>query len=150
LPACEYCNQNTKGDFVPNSLRGKKLVEGIIADEYPHDHVYDKEELLMDIAKDDRLIEPTFDNPDDHVVFDPKFCHYVAKTLIGKRTITMFFHHREVAERWKKISAFMKELVLDDTPKELVHHFIQLYGYEYVCLKFYEYWLNEKLEGRFG
>ncbi len=150
LPACGYCNQNTKAGFTPNSLQGKRIVEDIIADSYLYDYVYDKDRLLGQIVQDDRLIEPTFDDPEEHVEFNPEFFFYTAKTPIGHITISKFFIHKEVAQRWEKISMFIRELVLEETPKEIILHYIRVHSYEYVCLKFYEYWLQEKREGRIG
>ncbi len=150
LPTCKNCNQNVKGDFTPNSLAHKKVVEKIVSDKFEHDYVYDKAHLLTEIARADRLIDPTFDDPDEHLTFNPEFYFYEGKTRIGKLTEKKFFNRKrkEIAEKWESISLFIKKLVLDDASEDRIYHFISLYGYEYVCLKFYEHWLNKKQAGR--
>ena len=60
----------------------------------------------------------------------------------------MFFNHKEIAEEWEKLSDLIKELVQHNVSKYFTIKIIDLYGYEYVGLKFYEYWLKEKEEGR--
>lgn len=73
LPTCKTCNQNLKSNFSPDSLKNIKIVEQILSETFEHDLIYDKELLLNQIAKDDRLIEPTFDNPEEHLQFNPEF-----------------------------------------------------------------------------
>jgi hypothetical protein len=58
---------------VPDSIKNTKVVEEIVSDKFEHDLIYDKAYLLDDIAKNDRLIEPTFDNPEEHLQFNPEF-----------------------------------------------------------------------------
>jgi len=60
----------------------------------------------------------------------------------------MFFNHKEIAEEWEKLSELIKELVKNNVSELLIAKIIDLYGYEYVGLKFYKYWLIEKDEGR--
>ena len=148
LASCKYCNQNVKADCAPKSLDGKKIVEAFLADNYAHDYLYHKTSLLMKIAGNNRLIEPSFDNPEEHLEFNPEFFFYEAKTNLGQVTISKFFLHKEVAERWEQTSLFIKKLVVEDTPEEVVLDYISLHGYEYVCLKFYRYWSGEKTAGR--
>jgi hypothetical protein len=152
LPTCKRCNQNIKSDFCPKSLTGKKIVEQILSDQFEHDLIYDKAYLLTSIAKDDRLIEPTFDNPEEHLEFNPEFYFYESKTQIGEITIVKFFQHKEVIEEWEKLSQFIHTLVLKMKDQlavlEILKLYTELHGQEYVCFKFYEYWLTEQQEGR--
>lgn len=144
LPSCKKCNQTIKKDFVPNALKDKSVVESIIASSYSHDYLYDKKNLLDTVCKDHRLIDPSYDNPDDHLIFNTEFYFYDHKTPIGKVTADMLFNKRkEVAENYEKLSLFIKDLVNANLDKETIFDFINLRGYEYVCLKFYEYWVNE-------
>ncbi|GEM_PF-813079 len=148
IPSCKCCNLS-KSDFTPASLQDKKIVEHIISDTYEFDCIYDKKYLLTQIARDDRLIDPTFDDPEEHLEFNPEFYFYEAKTETGKITAKRFFNkHKEVAEKWEKISLFIRNLVCEGISEEIIYDFIKLQGYEYICLKFYAYWLNEKQEGR--
>jgi uncharacterized protein (TIGR02646 family) len=149
LPSCKMCNQTIKKDFVPNALKDKSVVESIVSNSYSYDFIYDKKNLLDNVCKNHRLIDPSYDNPEDHLVFNTEFYFYDYKTPIGKVTADMFFNKRkEVAENYEKVSLFIKDLVAADLGKEKILDFINLYGYEYVCLKFYEYWVNETREHR--
>lgn len=148
IPSCNYCN-NSKSDFAPASLEDKKIVEYIVSDTYEFDYIYDKSYSLKEIARDARLIDPTFDDPEEHLEFNPEFYFYEPKTEIGEITANRFFNrHKEVAEKWEKMSLFIKKLVAEDVSEEIIDDYIKLNGYEYVCLKFYAYWLNEKQRGR--
>ena len=148
IPSCRYCNL-IKSDFTPASLKGKKIGEHIVSDKYKFDYIYDKRYLLTEITQDDRLIDPTFDDPEEHLEFNPEFYFYEAKTETGQITAKKFFNnHKELAEKWEQISLFIKKLVSDDVSEEIIHDYIKLHGCEYICVKFYAYWANEKQEGR--
>ena len=148
VPSCKYCNQIAKRNFTPPALQGMTIVEEIVAERYPHDCIYEKENVLTRLAGHDRLIEPTFDDPEEHLEFNPEFFFYQAKTSIGQRTIATFFLHKEVSVKWEKMSLFIKNLVQLDAPRHVIQDYIAGNGYEFVCWKFYEYWLREKEEGR--
>jgi len=152
LPTCKYCNQTLKKDYIPSALKEKKIVESIISDKFEYDYIYDKQHLLTNIAKDDRLIDPTFDDPEEHLEFNPEFYFYEGKTEIGKITADKLFNrHKEVAEKWEGLSRFIKNIVMiiDDDPLAIVSSLIiDVAGYEHICLEFYEYWRNEKQAGR--
>ncbi|KHD08393.1 hypothetical protein PN36_13355 [Candidatus Thiomargarita nelsonii] len=152
LPSCKRCNQNSKSSFFPKSLTGTKIVENILSEKFQYDLIYDKAHILKFIAKNDRLIEPTFDNPEEHLEFNPEFYFYESKTKIGDFTIRQFFSQKEVAEDWEGLSKFIKSLIVNSQDEQaalnMVKSYIQLQGKEYVCLKFYQYWLKEKQEGR--
>ncbi|GBC63978.1 HNH endonuclease [Desulfonema ishimotonii] len=149
LPTCKLCNQTLKKNFIPASLKDSVVVEDILSDMIPCDYVYEKKHLLQDIAGEDRLLDPTFDEPEEHMEFIPESYSYKAKTKIGRITARRFFNrHKEVAEKWEAIRSFIKDLVLNETPKCTIAHYIKLHGREYICWKFYEYWCEEKEAGR--
>jgi hypothetical protein len=78
--------------------------------------------LLTEIARDDRLIDPTFDDPEDHLEFNPEFYFYESKTETGRITANIFFNrHKEVAEKWEKISLFIKKLVAEGISEEIIY-----------------------------
>jgi uncharacterized protein (TIGR02646 family) len=152
LPTCKKCNQNMKSDFCPQSLRTKKIVEQILSEQLEHDLIYDKAYLLSSIAQDDRLIEPSYDNPEEHLAFNPEFYFYESRTKIGSVTNVKFFKHKEVACEWEKLSRFVRALVQQIQDQQLILETLKLYtelhGQEYVCMKFYEYWITEREQGR--
>ncbi len=41
LSSCKYCNQTLKKEYVPNALKGKKIVESIVSDKFEYDYIYD-------------------------------------------------------------------------------------------------------------
>lgn len=148
IPSCRHCN-NSKSHFTPASLENKKIGEHIVSDKYEFHYVYDKRRLLTEIARDDRLVDPTFDDPEEHLEFNPEFYFYEPKTETGRITAERLFNrHKEVAEKWEGISLFIKNLVSEGVSEQIIYDYIALHGYEYVCLKFYAYWLHEKQEGR--
>lgn len=152
LPSCKICNQHSKSGYFPKSLTKITIVENILSDKFQHDLIYDKEHILNNIVQDDRLIEPTLDNPEKHLEFNPIFYFYESKTKIGELTNTKFFSHKEVAEKWELLSKFIQQLIINSQDEnaalETLKYFIEFNGNEYVCLKFYDYWLKENQEGR--
>lgn len=151
LPACGKCNLN-KLDFVPKSLTNKKIVEDILFDKFEYDLIYGRNYILNQITKNDRLIEPSFDIPEEHLEFIPELYSYEAKTKIGEITIRSFFNHIVISEKFEELSDIAKDLVLKmSNSREILNSLkkiIKSFGYEYVFLKYYEYWLQEKEEER--
>ena len=147
LPSCKKCNQSVKQSFTPKSIKGKKIIDLVLQEEFEYDYIFDDSYTVHQITQD-RLIDPSYDNPEDHLEFNPEFFFYEAKTRIGELTNNKFFAHKEVAEKYEEISNHIKDLVFYNNPKKVVTDFLSLHGFEYVGLKFYEYWLNEKNEGR--
>ena len=78
---------DAKHNWAEVSRVGKIIVEEILDIKFEHDLIYDKAYLLTSITKDERLIEPTFDNPKEHLGFYPEFYFYESKTKIGDITI---------------------------------------------------------------
>ena len=152
LPLCKQCNQCFKHNFVPASLADKIIVEKIFAEHIPYDLLYNKHELLINISNNDRLIEPSFDNPNEHIEFFPEICLYAPKTAIGKITVLKFFNNKEINEIYLKLSNAIKDYFIkihnfNDILDTLYKSIINIIGYEYVCLKLYEYWKTEKING---
>jgi len=81
-----------------------------ILSDFEHDLVYDKANILNNIAKNDQLIEPSFDNPEEHLAFNPEFYLYESKTKIGETTNHKFFNYKvkEIAEKFEKLSQLIK------------------------------------------
>ncbi|MCU0447108.1 MAG: hypothetical protein MUE85_19610 [Microscillaceae bacterium] len=147
LPSCETCNQNHKGTFIPQSLKNQAIIEDILQTKFPQAQVYHQQSLLNSTT--DRIIEPCFDNPDEHLAFIAEFFSYQPITEIGRLTNQMFFNHKEVAQKWETLSNFIKKLVANyPNAQELVNDYINLHGYEFICKKLLEYWQNEKQAGR--
>jgi uncharacterized protein (TIGR02646 family) len=147
LPSCETCNQNHKQTFIPQSLKNEAIIEDILQTKFPQAHVYNHTNLLS--TTNDRIIEPSFDNPADHLEFLPEFYCYNPLTEIGKLTNNMFFKHKEVAQKWEDLSNIVKDIVINmENPIDFIQKIIGVIGYEFIFLKLLEYWQNEKNAGR--
>jgi len=123
-------------------------VDGAIRNPPPGAEVYSPSHHLGVVAAADRLVEPSFDNPDDHLEFNPEIPGYKSKTNIGRITNTRFFCRREVVEGWVKLSTFIRELVVEDISDAAIQALVALQGHSFVCAKFLAYWQAEKVQGR--
>ncbi|TAE74784.1 MAG: hypothetical protein EAZ85_03980 [Bacteroidetes bacterium] len=147
LPCCKTCNQTRKKTFVPDSLKGKEIIEDILQHIFPNAEIYNHAQILQKTK--DRIIEPTFDDIETHLVFNAELLCYDTKTKIGEITNRIFFDHKEVSEKWENISQYIKLIVFKtENYDELTKAFILIDGYEYVSLAFLDYWKKEKKAGR--
>ena len=90
----------------------------------------------------DRIIEPSFDDIEEHLEFIPEASVYTAKTEIGKRTKELFFEHREVTKKMEKISNLVFQILSNQ--KEEIHNefqsLIRVTGYSFYIDKYLEFW----------
>lgn len=147
LPSCKRCNQTYKRDFVPNQLNNSLIIEECMEGETEYNLIYSKDKIF-EICTNSRIIEPSVDNIEDHLEFNPEIFAYKEKSTIGKLTKEMFFNKAEVIEYLEKLSEAVKKLVERNCEYDVVEAFIELDGYEFYYKSFYEYWKKEKEEGR--
>jgi hypothetical protein len=145
LPSCPACNRR-KWDYVPPALKNKIIVEPHVATSMPHDYVLD-EIYAPHKAASERIIDPSFDNPDEHLEFVPLAFDYLPKdgSKIGTITHVKFFKQNKVfAKDLKKILEYIKfvlRLDISSTEKKtllLLH--LTASGYSIVGVMLYEYW----------
>ena len=107
-------------------------IDGIIA--------YNKKEILDKTT--DRIIEPTFDNIEEHLEFEPLSCTYLIKnnSSIGEETYKMFFNHREVVDYLQSINKQIMKMVVEGNSKDTILDLGLILGYSFYVEKFYEYW----------
>lgn len=149
LPSCKYCNQNLKRDFFPSEIKDKKIIEECMKNHIgEYDYIYHKEIILNELCKESRIIEPTFDNIEDHLIFNPEFYSYDSKTKIGENTKNMFFNRSELEDELEKMSNLVRLIVEKGEDMTLLNSLIGIYGSEFYYRKFYEYWMNEKENNR--
>lgn len=149
LPSCKKCNQNYKNKFIPEELKDKLIIDQCMANQVSDfDYIYDKERILNHLCTSSRVIDPSFDDIESHMVFNPEFYMYEVKTSIGEKTKEMFFDKYEFIEDLEKISSIVRRIVEKDCGYEFIMDQIDLYGYEFYYNKFYEYWKNEKVNER--
>jgi len=149
LPACRPCN-GRKLAFVPRSLQGKRVVEECVSATVPHDRIFDKRRLFSEEARDDRLVDPSFDDPAEHIELLMDTPSYRPKSPIGELTYARFFRRREVAEELVKVRDAARDFVRDESPPHLVEHCARLNRHPSLFLRFIDYWNTEKREGRWA
>jgi uncharacterized protein (TIGR02646 family) len=156
LASCKPCNQYIKRDFVPESFK-KRLLKDINIDKFiPKNAVqetlkanlstqladyeyFDKSVILENCQ--DRIIDPSFDNPNEHLKFDV-LSGYEGLTDIGKITKSLFFEEN-FADDLANISKSIFDLINGGhaAPWEYIQeHFISRFGYEFYYRAYYAYW----------
>jgi uncharacterized protein (TIGR02646 family) len=157
LPSCNPCNQSVKRDFVPKSLENRLLKDFDIDPFAPKDATQEtlKINLLAQIADyecfdkniilkncQDRIIDPSFDNPSDHLEFNVLLSGYEGLTDIGEITKSLFFD-KNFADDLAAISNSIFDLINGDhiAPWDFIQeHFIDRFGYEFYYRAYYDYW----------
>ncbi len=88
LPSCEACNK-AKKTWIPKELEGRPLIDPVLATGESTDGIpYEPAAVLGPIT--DRFLEPTLDDPAEHLAFEPASISFRAKTPIGERTAALF------------------------------------------------------------
>lgn len=103
---------------------------------------------LYKLSKLERLINPAFDTIEDHLEFSPEFFYYKAKTKIGEKTNEIFFEDIQSQRFLEKISILVKGLVAQGVNWTSIQDLIDTYGSSYYYKKYWEYWMEEKLNNR--
>lgn len=148
LPSCKRCNQALKNDYSPPALKEKIIIEHCAQNLVnPYDFTFNKN-IMYALAKDERLIDPTFDNVDEHLEFNPEFYLFKAKSPIGEKTIEIFFDNVDTMRQFEKISIIVKEFVKLGLSRDVITPLIEAYGTEFYYNAFWDYWTIEKSEGR--
>ncbi|MEK4698593.1 HNH endonuclease [Solibacillus sp. FSL R7-0668] len=147
LPSCKRCNQALKRDYVPPALKGKQIIESCMAATLKYDYVYNASQLYK-LSNLERLINPAFDIIEDHLEFSPEFFYYKAKTKIGEKTNEIFFEDIQSQRFLEKISILVKGLVAQGVNWSSIQDLIDTYGSSYYYKKYWEYWMDEKLNNR--
>jgi hypothetical protein len=145
LPCCSLCNKR-KSTYFPKSLKGKQIIEVCVDGLVPHDHLYDLREI-MDLSNEDRLIDPSFDQVEQHLIFDPEFMFYTPLSSIGEITNERFFEHDDFVKNLEKISNLAKALVKEQVAYEVFEAVVLCNGEEFYLRAFYEYWKQEQVLG---
>lgn len=142
FPCCTECNQKLKKTYYPPSLNNQRF----LADHHCINCIpnvtldlYDKNKFLLNNVE--RLVEPSFDNPEDHLFFSPLTCQYEYKSLVGKKTVEMFFSdNRNFTKKLQELSHNILLLVSEGKSLEEVKQLYSVQGYSYHIEKLYNYW----------
>lgn len=136
LPACETCN-TAKGTFCPPALSSTTLIdpvlEGVLRGE-----VYAPTRLLPTIAE--RLVEPTVDDPSEHLRFQPADCTWQEHTPTGRKTIEKLFSDPSRNLDLQKLSDLVRRLIVDGVSDETLRKYGDLHGHETVFNALVSYW----------
>jgi uncharacterized protein (TIGR02646 family) len=147
LPSCDACNRRKKS-YVPPSLQGKRVVERCLAEEHAHDFVLDKPHLFGELARPERLIDPSFDDPASHIELLFDFATYRPKDRMGQITHTRLLRHPEIDERLAKIREAARVVVETPLTDAQLTAFAIASSHPSLFRVFAAYWLRERDEGR--
>lgn len=143
LPSCGACNRG-KLAFVPANLVDKTIVERCLAAHRAHDFVFDKEHLLGVVAGDHRLIDPTFDQPEEHIEVLMAVPTYVPKTPLGAMTCARFFRRRDIEAHLAKIKEAAKIGIQQECTEDMLEHFAKACAYPSLFRRFVAHWRAER------
>lgn len=136
LPACRECN-GSKRAWYPESLAGKTLLDPVLAKTH-NGECYDPCIALAKI--EDRLIEPTVDDPQKHLAFQLADCTWKATSAVGKRTVAKLFSDKSRNERMQRLSELACGLAKDRASDETIETYLALHGYETAFRALLAYW----------
>lgn len=143
LPSCISCNEYRKKTFYPKSLNKDSLVDPALP---TTDSVrtYIPKDILPCVT--DRLIEPSYEEPNLHLKFVPAAYTYKFITDIGEETQKRFFSDKSDAEQWEKISNHVKRAIQDAISHEdlrsRLNDLVDLIGYSFYVQAYRDYWLE--------
>lgn len=146
---CSNCN-NKKRDYSPESLDGKIFIEPFAKDatKIPQNaEIYNRYQVLSSCM--DRLIEPSFDNPSEHIRFDPASRQYEPLSPIGELMNKRIFNRKKARdEQLMNLSNLVKVFVENtqntQNPGQTRDELITCFGYSFFIHEFYKYWSEIK------
>ncbi len=148
LPTCDACNRR-KLAFVPERLRERVVIEPCLREHRAHDHVFDKEHPFRVVAGDHRLVDPSFDDPVDHLALEPSVPEYQPRTPVGVVTYNrLFARRRETAVDLAKVKQAARVSIEGTCSDEGVEVFAQACGYPSLFRRFVAHWRAERDAGR--
>lgn len=147
LPSCDTCNRR-KFQLTPESLKNKRIVERCLLEQHADAIAFDKAHLFREVARDDRLVDPSFDDPAEHLEIVMDIPVYRPKTPIGDLTYTRLLHHREIASRLAKTREAARVAVeVELSPQDLAA-FAATSSHPSIFWRFVAYWRGERDAGR--
>lgn len=152
LPSCKLCNQSFKKDIYPKISQNITLVERCLINEDLKDKgvkitkpmLFTKKIVLNKVFINDRLIDPSFDEIEEHLEFNPLLYNYKGKTNIGKKTADTFFSKVEFQKSIEGISNIVLRIVYEGNSYNLVGDLIETYGYEFYYDFYWDFWNEQK------
>ena len=143
FPSCGPCNLR-KSEYAPAGLARDSLYDPVLHPQFPSERPYTPESVLDSRAE--RLVEPSFDDPADHLRFHPELAAYECLTPAGNETEKRFFNQRTDAERLVKLQAHVRHTVKTSTSQQVLDHdlagLIELIGRSFYVEAFAACWLE--------
>lgn len=133
---------------MPASLRGKRIVEPCLREHQDHDFIFDKPHLFGEVARDDRMIDPSFDDPSAHLEIVTDIPSYRSKSQLGEITYARLLHRREIAQRLERVRTAARVVVERQLSEEDVQAFAMVSTHPSLFRQFAAYWIRERDEGR--
>lgn len=137
LPACAGCNHAKRRWQLPDALKNRTLIDPVLADSMSGEP-YDPVAVLS--AVEDRLVEPSIDDPIKHLEFQPADCTWHPHTPAGRTTINKLFADRTYNERMQSISVLANEYVNGKISEPAVHAMLALNGHDTIFALLVDYW----------
>jgi uncharacterized protein (TIGR02646 family) len=147
LPSCDACNRRKKS-YVPPSLQKKRVVERCLVEDQAHDFVFDKPRLFGEIARAERLVDPSFDDPAEHIELLFDFATYRPKDRMGQITHARLLRHPEIDERLAKVREAARVVVETPLTEAQLAAFAIASSHPSLFRRFAAYWIRERDEGR--
>ncbi len=138
LPTCDVCNRR-KLMFVPARLRGRVIVDVCLRGPREYDLLFDKAHLFHEVAADHRLVDPSFDTPEDHLEVVLDVPTYRPKTALGSVTYTRLFIRREITAHLDKIREAARVGIEGTCSDEGIEAFATVCGYPSLFRRFVAY-----------
>jgi uncharacterized protein (TIGR02646 family) len=145
LPSCDACNRRKKA-YVPPSLYKKRIVERCLVEDQTHDFVFDKPRLFGELTRTERLVDPSFDLPDEHIELMFDFASYRPKDRMGEITYERLLRHLD--ERLAKVREAARVVVETTLTDAQLADFAAVTSHPSLFRLFAAYWIRERDEGR--
>jgi HNH endonuclease len=147
LPSCGGCNRR-KLEFFPEPLRGKVIVERSLREHIAHDLVFDKDHIFLVLAVDHRLIDPTFDDPAEHLELLMDVPDYRPKSAVGRTTYQrLFARRREITANLAKVKQAARVSIEGTCSDAHLEDFATVCGYPSLFRRFVAHWRAERDAG---
>lgn len=137
LPACPACNRR-KGAVVPPGLHDQQVVDPLLRPLYPGARPFIKGELLPLLS--DRLLDPSHDDPAEHLEFIPAALSFRGLTDAGTFTVRHLFSEKDDAKRWARLNELVLGLVQAGVDDSVVELFVRFHGQGTVIRALCAYW----------
>lgn len=136
LPSCSDCNHAKRTVRVTARTSGTWIDPVLVG--HQEGEPYEPVTALATI--EDRLIEPSVDDPDVHLRFQPADCTWHDRSPVGYRTIEKLFSDRSYNERIQGISDLARDRAFGTASEELARTMLGLLGHETLYATLLAYW----------